>query len=136
LQTTLKPIFEEALKVDIEIFNKRDPLYGKTCLHLALSKNLNSEFLKMTRRGCDYFISDIDELSCFEMLLNVENYEMLKQITDEGTECLIENKEKARMILERKLNQNPESEDLKDFQKLVTSKINGNAASSFDVFFY
>ena len=47
----LKEVFDEALELEIELFNRRDPLYGKTCLHLAFENNLEDELAYMILNG-------------------------------------------------------------------------------------
>ncbi len=70
----LKEVFEEALKLDREVFNKRDPLFGKTCLHTALEHGHDDDFLKMVKKGADFFIQDISEVSCFDLAVTAKRY--------------------------------------------------------------
>ncbi len=57
---------------------------------------------------------------------------MLEQLMNDGTKCLINNQEKAKALLERKMKQNPDSEDLKNLEELMKSKINCNTVSSLE----
>jgi len=49
----LKHFISEAHKSDNNIFNKKDPLYGETCLHTAAKNKLFDELKKMVQLGGD-----------------------------------------------------------------------------------
>ena len=47
----MREVFDEALETNIELFNRRDPLYGKTCAHVAQENNLDNELAVMIQKG-------------------------------------------------------------------------------------
>ena len=47
----LKKAFNEALELDIKLFNRMHPAQGKSCLHVAYENNLDSEVSLMIRKG-------------------------------------------------------------------------------------
>ena len=60
--------------MDKEVFNKRDPLFGKTCLHTAFEHGHDEDFLRMVQKGADFFIQDISEVSCFQLAVAAKRY--------------------------------------------------------------
>ena len=47
----LKEAFNEALELDIKLFNRMHPAQGKSCLHVAYENNLDTEVSLMIRKG-------------------------------------------------------------------------------------
>ena len=47
----MREVFDEAIEMNMELFNRRDPLYGKTCAHVAQENSLDNELAVMIQKG-------------------------------------------------------------------------------------
>ncbi len=54
----LAEIFDECLKSDIEVVNKKDPIYGQTAMHVAFNSCMFEELSKMAEAGADFTIKN------------------------------------------------------------------------------